>query len=327
MGVHRYLVVIGLLLVVPAARAGTAAGWNLAILMQSLAAVRSASGSFTQTKTIALLTAPLHSSGTLRYVAPDYLSQTVLAPSREDFVLQGGKVTFAADGQTHSFSLSQAPQLGALVEGVRATLAGDEAALASRYTIALSGGPADWQLLLRPKDPALKAILSWLSIRGKRRPRHGDRHRRRPWRSHENDGAGSRGPMRLSWLPVCLCLALALFCAAVAARSPYRTDMADFLPHAHSLPQQALDAQVSSGGASRILLVQIDGAPCAHTCSTQPHPRGSSPPRSGHHRRAERRRSRHGGGPGLRLAQSLSAQHRGDAGELHRSRAARRPRP
>ena len=37
--------------------------------------------------------------------------------------------------------------------------------------------------------------------------------------------------------------------------------MADFLPHAHSLPQQALDAQVSSGGASRILLLQIDGAP------------------------------------------------------------------
>jgi predicted exporter len=66
--------------------------------------------------------------------------------------------------------------------------------------------------------------------------------------------------MRVSWLPVCLCLALALVCAAVAARSPYRTDMADFLPHAHSLPQQALDAQVSSGGASRILLLQIDGA-------------------------------------------------------------------
>ncbi len=67
--------------------------------------------------------------------------------------------------------------------------------------------------------------------------------------------------MRRSWLPAGLCLALALFCAVIAARSPYRTDMADFLPHAHSLAQKALDAQVSSGGASRILLLQITGAP------------------------------------------------------------------
>jgi predicted exporter len=67
--------------------------------------------------------------------------------------------------------------------------------------------------------------------------------------------------MRPSRLPVWLCLALALLCAAIAARSHYRTDMGDFLPHAHSLAQQALDVQVSSGGASRILLLAIDGAP------------------------------------------------------------------
>jgi predicted exporter len=61
--------------------------------------------------------------------------------------------------------------------------------------------------------------------------------------------------------PVWLCLALALFCAVIAVRTRYRTDMGDFLPHARSLAQQALDAQVSSGGASRILLLSIEGAP------------------------------------------------------------------
>ncbi|HTH99635.1 MAG TPA: MMPL family transporter [Acidisoma sp.] len=66
-----------------------------------------------------------------------------------------------------------------------------------------------------------------------------------------------------SWLPVWLCLLLALLCAGIAARSHYRTDMGDFLPHAHSLAQQALDAQVSSGGASRILMLSIEGAPPA----------------------------------------------------------------
>jgi hypothetical protein len=163
----RQLVLIGLILAAPTARAETTApGWDLAALMRSLATVQSASGTFTQTVTMALLKAPLHSSGTLRYVAPDYLRQTVLAPSREDFILQKDKVTLTTDGQTHEFTLSQAPQLAVLVEGVRATLAGDEAALDSRYTIALSGGPTDWQLLLRPRDPALTRILSWLSLRG-----------------------------------------------------------------------------------------------------------------------------------------------------------------
>ena len=67
--------------------------------------------------------------------------------------------------------------------------------------------------------------------------------------------------MRRNRLPVWLCLGLALLCAVIVLRSRYRTDMGDFLPHAHSLAQQALDAQVTSGGASRILLLSIDGAP------------------------------------------------------------------
>jgi predicted exporter len=67
--------------------------------------------------------------------------------------------------------------------------------------------------------------------------------------------------MRLSRAPVWLCLVLVLICAAIAADSRYRTDMGDFLPHARSLAQQALDAQVSSGGASRTLLISIEGAP------------------------------------------------------------------
>lgn len=69
--------------------------------------------------------------------------------------------------------------------------------------------------------------------------------------------------MARNWIPVWLCLALALLCADIATRSHYRTDMGDFLPHAHSLAQQALDAQVSSGSASRILMLSIDDAPPA----------------------------------------------------------------
>ena len=67
--------------------------------------------------------------------------------------------------------------------------------------------------------------------------------------------------MRRNFWPVWLWLAGLLFCAALTARAHYRTDMGDFLPKAHSLGQAALEAQVSGGGAAKLLLVAIDHAP------------------------------------------------------------------
>jgi predicted exporter len=61
--------------------------------------------------------------------------------------------------------------------------------------------------------------------------------------------------------PVWLWLAGLLLCAVMAARAHYRTDMEDFLPKARSLGQAALEAQVSGGGAAKLLLVSIGHAP------------------------------------------------------------------
>jgi hypothetical protein len=134
--------------------------------MQSLSQVQAASASFTETKTMAMLKTPLQTSGTLRYVAPDYVRKTVTAPMRQDFVLQSGAVTLTTGSQTQQFSLSQALPLAGLVEGVRATLAGDLPTLQRYYTIEFRGGADAWQLLLRPRDAGLRHFLSWLSIRG-----------------------------------------------------------------------------------------------------------------------------------------------------------------
>ncbi len=67
--------------------------------------------------------------------------------------------------------------------------------------------------------------------------------------------------MRHSLWPVWLWLAGLLVCAGLTAGAHYRTDMGDFLPRAQTLGQAALEAQVSGGGASQLLLVSIDGAP------------------------------------------------------------------
>ncbi|MBU6418846.1 MAG: outer membrane lipoprotein carrier protein LolA [Rhodospirillales bacterium] len=158
----KSLVICGLILL----SAQTAPNFTLPGLMAQLAQVNSASASFTQTKTMAMLTTPLRSSGTLSYEAPDYVRKTTLAPERQDFVLQGNTVTLTMNGQTKRFTLSQAPQLAGLVEGVRATLAGDLPELQRYYDTSLSGGPVHWQLLLRPHDASLAKMLAWMNLTG-----------------------------------------------------------------------------------------------------------------------------------------------------------------
>jgi hypothetical protein len=144
------------------------AGWGLAALMQSMAQVHSASGSFTETRTLPMLTAPLLASGTLDYTAPDYIAKRTLAPVQENFILQKGEITLTGGpgNQTHRFSVAQDPEIGGLAEGIRGTLAGDLPGLEQIYTVTLSGSEADWQLVLKPKDARLAHFIAWIAMRG-----------------------------------------------------------------------------------------------------------------------------------------------------------------
>jgi hypothetical protein len=70
---------------VPAASGAVdAAGWDIKRLMQELGQVKIAKGRFVERRYLAILTAPLESSGTLTYVAPDRLEKHTLAPRPVD---------------------------------------------------------------------------------------------------------------------------------------------------------------------------------------------------------------------------------------------------
>jgi hypothetical protein len=150
------------------ATAQSAPGWGLEPLMHDLAQTQSASAHFTERKTIHLLTAPLLASGTLTYAAPDYLRKTTISPVPEDFVLDHGKITITGgpDNQTHHFAVGDDPRIGGLVEGIRATLAGDLPTLERFYTVQLSGTTTDWQLDLLPRNADLAHFIKWILIRG-----------------------------------------------------------------------------------------------------------------------------------------------------------------
>ena len=142
--------------------------WDLPQLMRELAHVTSASGRFTERKTSQMLSAPLVTSGTLTYVAPDRVQKTILTPVEELFELNRNQVTITGgpDRQTHHFSLDDNSRIMGLVQAIRATLAGDLPTLNRFYEVQCTGDVTNWQLQLKPRDASLAGLVAWIRIEG-----------------------------------------------------------------------------------------------------------------------------------------------------------------
>lgn len=67
--------------------------------------------------------------------------------------------------------------------------------------------------------------------------------------------------MDVKRLPLGIWLLVVIVSAVVVARTQIRTDMTAFLPRSASMAQQVLTEQVSSGAASHLILLGIEGAP------------------------------------------------------------------
>src|SRR5690348_14838656 len=139
----RRLVLAGFLVLATAPPVGAQAGWGLPQLMATLAHVKSASAQFVERKTLRVLEAPLVSSGTLLYVAPDQVEKITVLPERERIAISGDKLTIegGTSDRPRTLSLANAPEIAAFVESIRATLAGDLPALDRFYRVELAGGP------------------------------------------------------------------------------------------------------------------------------------------------------------------------------------------
>ena len=160
------------LLCVPAgAQQGQQAGqaWGITQLMQSLRQVKSASGQFTERKTMRMLSEPLIASGILLYLAPDQVQKITVLPQRERIAVRGDTVTIdgGQDERSRTLSLSDYPEIGGIIEGIRATLAGDLPTLSRFYTVRLEGNATDWRLVLQPTAPKLQKIVKSIRIAGK----------------------------------------------------------------------------------------------------------------------------------------------------------------
>ena len=72
------------------------------------------------------------------------------------------------NGKKITVSLADRPEASAFVESVRATLAGDRAALEHFYTLVLTGNEEHWQLTLTPNQAKMQKVISQIRIEGAR---------------------------------------------------------------------------------------------------------------------------------------------------------------
>ncbi len=141
--------------------------WNLASLFNALHQVRASTARFVETRYLHLLNQAQRSSGRLNYVAPAYLMKETTEPVAARLTIDGDRLTIERQGEpAREISLRDQSEIGALVEIVRATIAGDLPAL-NRYFIASIDGNANaWTLTLTPREAKLREMVTTIRVRG-----------------------------------------------------------------------------------------------------------------------------------------------------------------
>jgi len=139
-------------------------------LMGTLATRPESAVRFTETRRSDALSKPLVTTGELRYRraadGKERLERSVRTPFAERYVIEDNQVTIERGGSARTLRLDALPALQVFIESVRATLAGDLAALRRHYAVALSGTRGDWVLTLLPADPEVAELVTSVRIAG-----------------------------------------------------------------------------------------------------------------------------------------------------------------
>jgi outer membrane lipoprotein-sorting protein len=154
------------LLTIFGAHPALADAWGINQLMRSLAQNKGSGATFVEKKFIAVLDAPVESSGDLIYRAPDHLEKITRRPKFETLILDREVLTIVRGAKTHTLPLQNYPEISAVVGSIRGTLAGDRALLEQTYHLTLEGDEARWILTLDPAAGEFVAIVRKIRIFG-----------------------------------------------------------------------------------------------------------------------------------------------------------------
>ena len=137
-------------------------------VMHSLALRRHGQVSFVEQQFLSMLKRPVESYGELIYDAPNRLEKRTIEPRPETLVVEGDVVTVQRGRRSHVLDLKAYPQILPFVESIRATLAGDRAALERLFRLEFAGSEMRWTLVLTPLDARLAKTVAQIRIDGSR---------------------------------------------------------------------------------------------------------------------------------------------------------------
>lgn len=139
-------------------------------LLAAMARLQGLEARFTETKTIALLKAPLVSHGVLYYLAPGHLVRVVETPSPSTVRIGPERLEVRDASGAQQFDLRARPDIKTFVESFVHVMAGHHDALAATYTLEFVPAPADdapWTLVLTPKRAPLSELVTRLEVTGR----------------------------------------------------------------------------------------------------------------------------------------------------------------
>jgi outer membrane lipoprotein-sorting protein len=139
-------------------------------LMRHFAALPRSRATFTEEKALPELDLPLPSEGVLSWQAPDRLEKHTTSPIDEVLRVQGRHLAYERPdrGIRRDFNLDEQPEMQALVEAIRGTLAGDLGTLRRNYEIAFDGtADGDWRMVLTPQSFRVRAAIQRIRLSGR----------------------------------------------------------------------------------------------------------------------------------------------------------------
>lgn len=152
--------------------AGSPAAEPIADLGALLAAFRAVEGleaRFTEDKHMALLAAPLRSTGRLYYARPGHLRRQIETPRPAVVVIGPDTLWLKDERGTETIDLAARRDVAAFAESLVLIFAGDRARIEATYAVAFTGGADGWTLALTPRVAPLSDLVSAIHIAGRGR--------------------------------------------------------------------------------------------------------------------------------------------------------------
>jgi len=155
------------LLSLAAANVARADGFDIARLMQLLAATPAMEASFIEKKYSALLSEPVVSSGKLLYRRPDVVEKNIESPRKESYRFAGDQLLLVRNGAEKRIPLSSQPLLSAFAASLRGVIGGDLALLRNYYQLSLLGDLPSWRLEMTPIDEDTGRYVQLIVVSGR----------------------------------------------------------------------------------------------------------------------------------------------------------------